>query len=346
MRRRIRADRRATRSRGVPNPARLVTLRSDGRLQTATPIDTETRTVLWCRDAGFHRRGLVGRRGCPAAAPFTSRWPSRCERWSTPRSAPRPTPRPSPRCGDDRRRRRPAARAADRRRVRGADDNIGESLGWGNAVIGIRNALAPRHDPPGRVGPSLGGLRTRSGLKGLRARSWRGVGVDSGSSAGEAASPDRRPRFTGSITVRYVRATGLGHLHAEAIRTRSGASRPVAQATSLTVKASRWRPRACSSRHVGCGTEGLPAACLPLLLTHSQVQPILGVIRVVVAVLTDVDLHPVDLPGESVAGRTVGPAMPVTRCRVPRRRPRRRSIPSGSWRRPARCQPVHRRNRG
>ena len=38
---------------------------------------------------------------------------------------------------------------------------------------------------------------------------------------GEAASPDRKPRFTGSITVRYLRATRLGRLHAEAIRTRA-----------------------------------------------------------------------------------------------------------------------------
>ena len=38
---------------------------------------------------------------------------------------------------------------------------------------------------------------------------------------GEAASPEGKPRFTGSITLRYVRATPLGPLHAEAIRTRT-----------------------------------------------------------------------------------------------------------------------------
>ena len=37
---------------------------------------------------------------------------------------------------------------------------------------------------------------------------------------GEAASPDGKPRFTGSITVRYLRACPLGPLHAEAQITR------------------------------------------------------------------------------------------------------------------------------
>ena len=99
----------------------------------------------------------------------------------------------------------------------------GESLGWGNAVIGIRNALAPpvttHRDASGRVWADFELGAAYEGPPGH---------VHGGVSAlildhllGEAASPDRRPRFTGSITVRYVRATGLGHLHAEAIRTRS-----------------------------------------------------------------------------------------------------------------------------
>lgn len=37
---------------------------------------------------------------------------------------------------------------------------------------------------------------------------------------GEAASPDGQPRFTGSITVRYLRTCPLGTLHAEAQITR------------------------------------------------------------------------------------------------------------------------------
>jgi len=99
----------------------------------------------------------------------------------------------------------------------------GESVGWGNAVIGIRNALAPpvrtRRDESGRVWADFELGAAYEGPPGH---------VHGGVSAlildhllGEAASPDRKPRFTGSITVRYLRATRLGRLHAEAIRTRS-----------------------------------------------------------------------------------------------------------------------------
>lgn len=99
----------------------------------------------------------------------------------------------------------------------------GESVGWGNAVIGIRNALAPpvrtRRDDDGRVQADFELGAAYEGPPGH---------VHGGVSAlildhvlGEAASPDRKPRFTGSITVRYLRATALGPLHVEAIRTRS-----------------------------------------------------------------------------------------------------------------------------
>jgi acyl-coenzyme A thioesterase PaaI-like protein len=38
---------------------------------------------------------------------------------------------------------------------------------------------------------------------------------------GEAASDGVNPRLTGTISFRYVRATRLGHLHAEATTTRT-----------------------------------------------------------------------------------------------------------------------------
>lgn len=99
----------------------------------------------------------------------------------------------------------------------------GESVGWGNAVIGIRNALAPpvftRRDEAGRVRADFDLGAAYEGPPGH---------VHGGVSAlildhllGEAASPDHKPRFTGSITVRYLRATALGLLHAEAVRTRT-----------------------------------------------------------------------------------------------------------------------------
>jgi acyl-coenzyme A thioesterase PaaI-like protein len=98
----------------------------------------------------------------------------------------------------------------------------GESIGWGNAVVGIRNALAPpvitRTDADGTVRADFHLGAAYEGPPGH---------VHGGVSAmildhllGEAASPDRTPRFTGSISVRYVRATALGPLRAEAVRTR------------------------------------------------------------------------------------------------------------------------------
>lgn len=99
----------------------------------------------------------------------------------------------------------------------------GESVGWGNAVIGIRNALAPpvitERDDSGRVHAAFDLGAAYEGPPGH---------VHGGVSAmildhllGEAASPDRTPRFTGSITVRYLRATALGPLRAEAWQTRT-----------------------------------------------------------------------------------------------------------------------------
>jgi len=99
----------------------------------------------------------------------------------------------------------------------------GESIGWGNAVVGIRNALAPpvltRRDESGRVRADFHLGAAYEGPPGH---------VHGGVSAlildhllGEAASPDRTPRFTGSITMRYLRATRLGPLYVEATRTRT-----------------------------------------------------------------------------------------------------------------------------
>lgn len=120
----------------------------------------------------------------------------------------------------------------------------GESVAWGNAVIGLRNALAPpvvtRRDESGRVWADFHLGAAYEGPPGH---------VHGGVSAlildhvlGEAASPDRKPRFTGSITMRYVRATPLGPLHVEAIRTRSEGVKTycvgqIADAEGMTVEA-------------------------------------------------------------------------------------------------------------
>lgn len=143
----------------------------------------------------------------------------------------------------------------------GAD---GRGISWGNAVIGIRNALAPpvitNRDDTGRVWADFHLGAAYEGPPGH---------VHGGVSAlildhllGEAASPDQKPRFTGSITVRYLRATPLGPLHAEAVRTRSEGVKTyctgtIADAGGITVEAEgvfitpRWlreETTACPSR--------------------------------------------------------------------------------------------------
>lgn len=120
----------------------------------------------------------------------------------------------------------------------------GQSLGWGNAVIGIRNALAPpvltQRDENGGISAQFVLGAAYEGPPGH---------VHGGVSAmvldhllGEAASPDGKPRFTGSITVRYLRATPLGPLRAEAVRTRTDGVKTyccghIADAEGVTVEA-------------------------------------------------------------------------------------------------------------
>ncbi len=120
----------------------------------------------------------------------------------------------------------------------------GRGLSWGNAVIGVRNALAPpvltQRDESGRIWADFTLGAAYEGPPGH---------VHGGVSAlildhllGEAASPDQKPRFTGSITVRYLRATPLGPLRAEAVRTRNEGVKTyctgtIADAEGITVEA-------------------------------------------------------------------------------------------------------------
>ena len=120
----------------------------------------------------------------------------------------------------------------------------GETVGWGNAVIGIRNAFAPplltQRDAEGRVSADFHLGAAYEGPPGH---------VHGGVSAmildhvlGEAASVDRQPRFTGTITMRYVRPTRLGELRTEAIRLRTDGVKTyctghIADADGVTVEA-------------------------------------------------------------------------------------------------------------
>ena len=94
----------------------------------------------------------------------------------------------------------------------------GDQMPWGNVVIGIRNPVAPplvieqsdgggvftdfhlgaaHEGPPGHVHGGVAALVLDHVL-------------------GAAASSQEKPRLTGTITLRYVRTTRLGNLHAEA----------------------------------------------------------------------------------------------------------------------------------
>lgn len=100
--------------------------------------------------------------------------------------------------------------------VRFAADGRGQA--WGNPVIGVRNAIAPPLDivkaEPGRCWTDFTLGAAYEGPPGH---------VHGGISAlildhvlGEAAAFDDKPNFTGTITLRYRRATPLGRLRAEA----------------------------------------------------------------------------------------------------------------------------------
>ena len=94
----------------------------------------------------------------------------------------------------------------------------GERMSWGNPVIGIRNPIAP----PLVIERDASGAAFTDFYLGAAYEGPPGH-VHGGVSAlvldhllGEAASDGDTPRFTGTITMRYLRTTKLGRLHAEA----------------------------------------------------------------------------------------------------------------------------------
>jgi acyl-coenzyme A thioesterase PaaI-like protein len=97
----------------------------------------------------------------------------------------------------------------------------GSTVSWGNAVRGIRNAVAPpvfsHLDESGRVTADFHLGAAYEGPPGHVHGGVSAMILDQ--MLGEAACPDRIPRFSGSITYKYVRPAALGTLHAEAFRT-------------------------------------------------------------------------------------------------------------------------------
>jgi acyl-coenzyme A thioesterase PaaI-like protein len=94
----------------------------------------------------------------------------------------------------------------------------GTGMPWGNAVVGLRNPIAPpldierdedgRHHSRFTLGAAYEGPpgHVHGGVCALVLDHLLGM----------TASPGDKPNFTGTLTLRYRRATPLGPLHAEA----------------------------------------------------------------------------------------------------------------------------------
>jgi acyl-coenzyme A thioesterase PaaI-like protein len=99
----------------------------------------------------------------------------------------------------------------------------GDQMPWGNVVIGVRNPVAP----PLVVEQSESGgvftdFRLGAAYEGPPGHVHGGVAaLVLDHILGAAASSPEKPRLTGTITLRYLRITRLGQLHAEARITRT-----------------------------------------------------------------------------------------------------------------------------
>jgi acyl-coenzyme A thioesterase PaaI-like protein len=97
----------------------------------------------------------------------------------------------------------------------------GERMAWGNAVVGLRNPIAPpveiRRDGTGKSACDFDLGAAYEGPPGHVHGGVAALVLDH--LLGEPASDGINPRLTGTISFRYVRATRLGRLHAEATTT-------------------------------------------------------------------------------------------------------------------------------
>lgn len=120
----------------------------------------------------------------------------------------------------------------------------GHQMPWGNPVIGLRNPIAPplilQRAPNGGV---YADFRLGAAFEGPPGHVHGGVSaLVLDHVLGEAASSAENPRLTGTISLRYLRTTPLGDLHAEAriVRTegiKTFAVGHLADADGVTVEA-------------------------------------------------------------------------------------------------------------
>jgi acyl-coenzyme A thioesterase PaaI-like protein len=97
-------------------------------------------------------------------------------------------------------------------------DPSGDGMAWGNVVVGLRNPVAPplvvNHEPSGKVWTEF---RLGAAYEGPPGHVHGGVcAMILDHVLGNAASDPPKPALTGTITLRYLRATPLGPLRAEA----------------------------------------------------------------------------------------------------------------------------------
>lgn len=120
----------------------------------------------------------------------------------------------------------------------------GDQMPWGNAVIGLRNPIAPplsvRKDVDGTVSADFHLGAAYEGPPGHVHGGVAALILDH--VLGDAASSNDKPRLTGTITMRYRRITPLGDLHVEAriVRTegvKTFAVGHLADANGVTVEA-------------------------------------------------------------------------------------------------------------
>jgi acyl-coenzyme A thioesterase PaaI-like protein len=120
----------------------------------------------------------------------------------------------------------------------------GDRMAWGNPVIGIRNPIAPplriHRDADGGVFTDFHVGAAYEGPPGHVHGGVAALVLDH--VLGEMAANAENPRFTGTITLRYLRPTRLGRLHAEARITRTDgvkafASGHLADEEGVTVEA-------------------------------------------------------------------------------------------------------------
>jgi acyl-coenzyme A thioesterase PaaI-like protein len=94
----------------------------------------------------------------------------------------------------------------------------GRGRAWGNAVVGLRNPIAPplamQRDPAGRAWADFHLGAAYEGPPGLVHGGVAALVLDQ--VLGEAAGAGGKPGMTGTLTLRYRRATPLGALHCEA----------------------------------------------------------------------------------------------------------------------------------